>query len=213
MWEEYYSALHQLPDWLKKPVPFVADSLSLFGEHGVRTILDLGCGAGRNLIYLGKAGFDVVGIDVSRNALKKAKAWLKIEEIPNATVLRCSMTSLPFVRQAFDAVISVSVVHHAFKKDIEKALEEIRTVLSDNGLFLANILSVRDYRYSSGEKLEKGTFRVMEDFEQKRFEEVHHFFSKKEILSLLSGFEKISIEPIKSGLNQPHIYWKVVAIR
>lgn len=213
MWEEYYSVLHQLPDWLKKPVPFIVDSLSLFREYRTRTFLDLGCGVGRNSIYLGKEGFDVVGIDISRNALKRTKAWAKIEGIPNVTVMRCSMTNLPFVRQAFHAVISVSVIHHALKKDIEKAIEEIRTVLKDNGLLLANLLSTKDHRYGSGEKLEGGTFRVLENFEEKKFKEIHHFFSKKEIRALLLGFEKISMEPIQSGSEQPHRYWKVIAIK
>lgn len=106
MWEEYYSVLRKLPDWLKKPVLFVVDSLSLFREYGARIFLDLECGMGRNSIYLGKEGFDVVGVDVSQSALKKTKAWAKIEGVPSMTVLRCSMTNLPFVRQTFHVVIS-----------------------------------------------------------------------------------------------------------
>jgi len=212
MWEEYYSVLHQLPDWLKKPVSFIVESLSLFKESGARIFLDLGCGVGRNSIYLGKEGFDVIGVDISRSALKKAKAWSKIERV-NVMVLRASMTNLPFVRQAFHAVISVSVIHHALKKDVKTTIEEIRTVLKDNGLFLANLLSAEDYRYGFGEKLENGTFRIVEKFEERQFEEVHHFFSKKEILTLLEGFKKICIEPIQSKFEKPHKYWKVIAIK
>jgi len=214
MWEEYYSVLRQLPDWLKKPVPFIVDSLPLFREYEAQALLDLGCGVGRNSIYLGKEGFDVIGVDISRSALKKTKLWSKVEGIPNVTVLRASMTHLPFVKQAFHAVISVSVIHHALKKDIEKAIEEIRTVLKDNGLFLANLLSIKDCRYGSGEKLENGTFRVLENFEEKQFQEVHHFFSQREVLTLLVRSKRISIEPIQSGKKErPHIYWKVIAIK
>jgi len=35
----------------------------------------------------------------------------------------------------FHAVISVSVINHALEKDIKKAIENIFTVLKDNGLF------------------------------------------------------------------------------
>ena len=212
MWEEYYSVLRQLPEWLKKPVPFIVDSLPLFKEHGARIFLDLGCGVGRNSIYLGKEGFDVVGVDISRSALKKAKSWARIEGVPSVALLRCSMTNLPFVRQTFHAVISVSVIHHAVKEDIEKAIEEIHKVLKDNGLFLANLLSVEDYRYGSGLKIEEGTFQVLEDFEAKQFEELHHFFSQKEIQTILADFKRISIVPIQSGKEErPHRYWKVIA--
>lgn len=214
MWEEYYSVLHQLPDWLKKPVPFIVDSLPLFKEHEARRFLDLGCGAGRNSIYLGKEGFDVIGIDISRTALKKAKVWSKIEGIPNITVLCASMTNLPFVRQTFHAIISVSVIHHASEKDIKKAIENIFTVLKDNGLFLANLLSIEDCRYGSGEKLENGTFRILEKFKERQFQEAHHFFSQREILTLLAFFTRIYIEQIQGEKKeQPRRYWKVIAIK
>jgi ubiquinone/menaquinone biosynthesis C-methylase UbiE len=213
MWEEYYSVLDAPPDWLKKPVPFIVDSVSLFRKHGARVFLDLGCGIGRNAIYLGKEGFDVVGADISRSALKKAKGWSESEGTRSVSVLCCSMTALPFTEQTFHAVISVSVVHHACKNDIKKAVEEIHAVLRNNGLFVANLLSTEDYRYASGDKLESGTYRVLEDFEGKQFEEVHHFFSRKEIQSLLKSFKKIALGVIRSGLVQPHDYWKVVAIK
>lgn len=211
MWEEYYSVLQKLPNWLKKPVPFIVDSLYLFREHEVRTILDLGCGIGRNSICLGKEGFDVIGVDISRTALKKAQAWARIEGVSSVTVLRCSMTNLPFVSQVFHAVISVSVIHHAVKRDIEKAIGEVQDVLKDNGLFLANLLSTDDYRYGSGPKIEDGTFQISEDFEVKQFQEIHHFFPHKEVQTLLADFKRVSIVPIQSGKEErPHKYWKVL---
>ncbi len=213
MWEEYYSILDQLPDWLRKPVPFIADSTSLFKEYGTQRILDLGCGVGRNSIYLGKEGFNVVGLDTSRSALKKTKARSRIERTPNVTVLRASMTQLPFIKQTFHAVVSVSVIHHALKKDIQKTILEIHTVLKDNGIFIANLLSTKDHRYGSGKKVEKGTFKIPEKFEEKQFQEVHHFFSKKEILTLLKKFKKTQLKPIQSGKEQPHNYWKVTTTK
>lgn len=213
MWEEYYFALSQIPDWLKKPVPFIVESSPLFKKIRAERFLDLGCGVGRNLIYLGKGGFDVVGVDISRSALKKTKAWLKIEGLLNVAVLRASMIKLPFVTKSFHAVISVSVIHHALKRDIKRAVEEVHTVLKDEGLFLVNLLSSTDFRYGSGEKLEEGTFLVLEKFEEKQFREIHHFFSKEEIHTLLARFKEIDVEPIQSGAEKLHKYWKVIAIK
>ena len=211
-WEEYYSVLRQLPSWLKKPVPFVAEALSFFKERGVQTILDLGCGMGRNSVHLAEQGFHVIGIDTSASALKYAKTWSKTKALNNNVVLRASMTRLPFVSQTFHAVISVSVIHHARIRDIKKTIEEICTVLKENGLFLANLLSTKDYRYRQGEKLEDGTFRILEDFGEKQFEEIHHFFSQREIRTLLTSFKNVSLEQIQSGKKERlHTYWKVTA--
>lgn len=213
MWEEYYSVLHKLPEWLKKPVPFIVDSLSLFKKYRSPLILDLGCGAGRNSIYLGKEGFDTIALDISRNALKKIKVWSETEGLSNLTTLRASMTQLPFIKQSFQAVISVSVIHHALKKDIQKTIREIHLVLKDDGLFIANLLSTKDSRYGSGKRLENGTFKFLEKFEEKQFQEIHHFFSEKEILYLLREFKKVHIESIQSGKEKLHEYWKVFTIK
>src|SRR5262245_60115403 len=55
------------------------------------SVLDLGCGAGRHSKYLACRGFDVTGIDLSAESLKRARAG----EGPNLRFLRQDMR-LPF---------------------------------------------------------------------------------------------------------------------
>ena len=124
-WEKYYSSLKELPDWLKKPVPFVVGSLSLFDGCNVRSVLDLGCGAGRHCVFLAKEGFNVVGIDFSKSSLKIAREWVRREKLGNVDFVRGTMTHLPFTANFFDAVISVSVLHHAVKREIANAVREV----------------------------------------------------------------------------------------
>ena len=213
-WEEFYSSLGQIPERLKRPVPFVVKALPLFNQRSVKAVLDLGCGVGRHSIYLAKRGFDVVGVDASRNALKMAKAWSDAEEDVDVKLLTASMTNLPFVSGCFEAVVSISVIHHAVKDDVKTTVEEVHRVLEDGGVLLANLLSVEDYRYGLGEEVEKGTFRISEDFEEGRFHELHHFSAEKEASNLLAGFREISLEPIATEKkDQRHCYWKVTAIK
>ena len=213
-WEGFYSSLSQMPEWLKKPVPFVVEALPLFRNSSVRAVLDLGCGVGRHCVYLAAKGFDVVGVDASRNALRIAKGWSDAEEGLGLKFLRASMTDLPFVGGCFEAVISVSVVHHAAKAGVERTMDEIYRVLKEDGIFLGNLLSVEDYRYGLGEEVEEGTFRVREDFEEGQFEELHHFSSKSEASDLLARFRRVSLEPVQAGKKeQLHCYWKVTAIK
>jgi ubiquinone/menaquinone biosynthesis C-methylase UbiE len=172
-------------------------------------VLDLGCGVGRNSIYLAKKGLDVVGIDVSESALRIAREWVQKEKLTNVALLRGTMTNLPFRSGCFGAVISISVIHHALKKDIVKTIVDVHRILKKNGLFFTNLASVKDPRYGEGEEVENNTFRILEAFEEKRFEELHHFFTKCEASEILSCFAKAEVEPLKDKPN----YWKTTAIK
>jgi len=201
--------LKHVPERLKQPVPFVTEALTAFKRRKIRHVLDLGCGVGRNAVYLAKNGFDVVGVDVSASALRLAKQWVREENLKNVVFLQATMTSIPLDDAQFDAVISVSVIHHAVKRDIEKTVDEVYRILKRNGLFLANLTSVKDPRYGRGKKVEAGTFRTLEAFEEKRFEELHHYFTKLEVSQLLANFVKAKVERMKEKPN----YWKITAVK
>ncbi len=173
---------------LKKPVPLVIEALDIFKGRKFRSVLDLGCGAGRHCIYLAENGFDVVGFDVSKRALRTAKEWVQEEKLTNIEFIRGSMTDISLDGCCFDVVIGVSILHYAMKNQIIKALDEIHRILRKDGLFLTNLVSVEDCRYGKGEEVEASTFRISEDFEEGRFEELHHFFTREEVFRLLSCF-------------------------
>lgn len=208
-WESYYSTLEELPSRLKKPVPFVVKAVPTFRRRKTKSVLDMGCGIGRHCVYLAKKGFRVIGVDVSKSALKMAKQWARKERLKNVFFICGTMTQIPFIENHFDAVISISVVHHAVKRNIEKTIAEIHRTLKKDGFFLANLASVKDPRYGAGKRVENNTFRVPEAFEEKKFEELHHYFTKQEVFETLACFAESEIKLLK---DKPH-YWKVTAIK
>jgi len=214
VWERLYAKLRQLPEWMKKPVPFVVEALDVFKRHKFRDVLDLGCGVGRHCVYLAEHGFDVVGLDVSGSALRTAKEWIREKRLTNADFILGSMTDIPFGDFSFDVVISVSVLHHGMKGQILRAVDEIHRVLRRSGLFLTNLVSVEDRRYGKGEEVEAGTFMVLEDFEDGRFEELHRFFTREEVVQLLAQFTTVKVARLVGGREcQPHHYWKIRAVK
>jgi len=209
-WEEhYYSKLKKLPRRVKTPVPFVMREVPRFRRHKVKNILDLGCGMGRPSVHLAKSGFEVIGVDVSKSALKVANAWVHKEKLANVALINVTMTNLPFRDGCFDAVVSVSVIIHALKRNIEKTVAEIHRVLREKGLLLTNLTSIMDLRYGKGEKVEENTFKIMETFEGARFTELHHFFTKEEALEMFSRFADLKVTRLKERLH----YWKLLAVK
>lgn len=209
MWEKYYSTLKQLPRRLRQPVQFIVEASPTFRLYKTKSMLDLGCGVGRNSIYLAKENFEVVGLDISLTALKIASKWSKKENLRNIAFVQAAMTDLPLSDGSFDAVISVSVIHHAVKRAIMKTIDEVYRVLRQNGFFLANLASVKDPRFGTGQKIESDTFRIAEAFEERRFEEIHHFSTRQEISRMFTHFSKVQAELME---DKPH-YWKITATK
>lgn len=206
-WDTYYSTLNRMPRRLKEMAQFIADAVPSFKKHKVNKVLDLGCGAGRHCILLASSGLEVIGLDISKNALKMARQWVLKEKLENVAFVRATMTDIPLSDRCLDAVVSVSVIHHALKKDIMAIVSEVHRILNKNGWFIANLASVNDPRYGTGQMLEKNTFLILEGYEEKRFGELHHFFTKQEALRLLRPFSKVKVTSLEDKPN----YWKIIA--
>jgi ubiquinone/menaquinone biosynthesis C-methylase UbiE len=89
------------------------------------SILDIGCGTGRNLPLYG-AGARVVGIDVSAAALARAR-----RRRPELPLVQGDAEALPFRRGTFDTVVSALVFCSV--PDAPRGLSEVRRVLRPGG--------------------------------------------------------------------------------
>lgn len=89
-------------------------------------ILDAGCGPGAALLYLSRFG-DVLGVDISDEALKFAKKRGKVK--------KADISSLPLKDKTFDVVVCLDVLYHKWV-DAKKAFLEIKRVLKPGGILL-----------------------------------------------------------------------------
>ncbi|MBU4511816.1 class I SAM-dependent methyltransferase [Patescibacteria group bacterium] len=106
----------------------------IFKKHKIKKILDLGCGAGRHVWYLAKQGFDVYGIDIASDGIKKAKAMLKQKKLKANLKVGDIYTKLPYQDNFFDAIVNVQVIQHGKEKQIKYAIKEIERILKPGGL-------------------------------------------------------------------------------
>ena len=95
--------------------PQVEGLRKIFQAHGVPSggrILDLACGLGRIAINLAKAGYDVVGVDISPLYLRLAQKWAKKESVDGKTIFyridaRKATRLLASEEDRFDAVVNI----------------------------------------------------------------------------------------------------------
>jgi ubiquinone/menaquinone biosynthesis C-methylase UbiE len=120
--------------------------VSVFKRNKVKNVLDLGCGAGRNLWYLASKGFKVWGIDLAPSGIKAAKKVLAKKKLHAELVVGNVYKKLPHKDGSFDAVISVQVLQHSNEAEIKSAIKEIKRVLTPGGLVFITLCG----RYSKG---------------------------------------------------------------
>jgi len=73
-------------------------------------ILDVGCGTGILFEYLLDKVEIIVGVDISKNILKKAKE--KLEDVDNAFLIQADADHLPFPNRVFDAIFAVTLLQN-----------------------------------------------------------------------------------------------------
>ena len=104
--------------------------------------LDAGCGAGRNLPYFLRQGFDVRAIDDDAAAIASVRqlAASLNPSLPLEQIRQGSIGSLPLEDGSTDAVICSAVLHFARdENDFATMIEEMWRVLAPGGLFFARL--------------------------------------------------------------------------
>jgi len=186
-----------------KPDENIVKLVPFLKKNKCKNILDLGCGAGRHMVYLGKKGFHMTGLDISNSALNLTEKWLKKEKVKNYFLIKHDMTKIPFPNESFDGVISVNTIHHNPLNKIEKTVNEIERVLKKNGLVFITVNSTKDRKFRTGRKIEYNTYATpgSEHLPKLKGKVIHHFFDREGIERLFSVFKIIKIKEDIRDLN------------
>ena len=94
-----------------------------------KKVLDAGCGEGYGSCFISGNANEVIGVDVSYEAIQHAQKKYKRN---NLKFERMSVQNLKFMNETFDAVLSFQVIEHL--NDVNKFLNEIKKVLKKDGV-------------------------------------------------------------------------------
>jgi len=87
------------------------------------SVLEIGCGGGRDAAELVRLGYDYTGTDASTGMVDVARTT-----VPGAAFAVCSVYNLPQLHKAFDGFWASAVLLHVPKKRIDEALRAIAAV-------------------------------------------------------------------------------------
>ena len=140
-WDSYFRAKGEAGEDLDWGGRWTRPFLGTLEGVGARFVLEVGCGTGHDAARLARAGFDVTAVDVSAEAIGRARDRYGGE----AHFLVADVTAgLPAPDAAFDAVMA-NVSMHMFPWDVTRsAFDEVARVLRPGGLFLLHVNARED---------------------------------------------------------------------
>lgn len=108
------------------------------------TVTDLGCGNGRNLIYLARTfGVSGTGYDISKAAISQAR--MLGDELPISYTVRSIAGDLPLKSDSQTLVLDMMSSHFLNQNEREHLRDEIHRILKPGGwLFMKTFLSDED---------------------------------------------------------------------
>ena len=131
----------------KQPTPDVMDFFKKYNISKNNRVLDLGCGEGRDAIYLLDKGYNIFAVDYSKTVIKMCN---KITQNKYKNKFRNFDLIKDKMEDKFDFIYSVAVLHMFITKEHrDKFLEFIKEHLNENGRCLLCVFGDGVESYSS----------------------------------------------------------------
>lgn len=168
-------------------------------------VVDIGCGKGRNAIYLAKQGYEVYGMDYVKTAIDYTRHLAEEQKVTDHVRLYFAEIDRkwPFKDNFFDVAIDCfSSIDIETRKGREAYKEEMLRTLKSGGYVLAMVVSVNDEiereflrKYPGKEKnstIWPGTGKFQKNYDE---EELRDFYREFEVFKL----EKVKKPAFKLG--------------
>lgn len=153
--------------WGMKPLSIIVELEKKLKRNS--KILDLGCGEGRDAIYLAKKGHRVTAMDISETAIERLNKISKDKKLK----IKAEVGDLETykIKEDYDVVIALASMHFLSKKKIYSLIKEIKKRTKEGGF---NLIIV----FRKGDSSE-GQFKM-------------YYFDNGELSKLYSDWEIIS---------------------
>jgi hypothetical protein len=186
-WDAEYSAGRYRDE---APVDFGHDILATAHRYKLSDGLYIGCGNGRNLLPLADAGLDLIGLDVSAEAIAQLR---RRRPALAAQLVVGDLSALP-AQARYDVVIGIQVFQHGIRREAHRHLGAAAYRVSPGGLLCIRVNATETEVVQPHERLEDdedGSFTVRYTSGPKAGLDVH-FFTGTELGAIVgSGFDAV----------------------
>ena len=195
----YYHLLYKNRD-KKEAQTFIDNLIKKLKINENTKILDVACGKGRHAIYMNKKGMNVIGIDLSKNNINKAKKYEN-----NKLQFKVHDMRDVFQKNTFNIATNLftSLGYFTNIEDEKKMLNAIALGLKKEGILIIDFMNskkvIQNLVKSEEKKVEDICFKISRSFEDnfiiKSIQFVknnqNHYFQEKVRALTLADFYKL----------------------
>jgi cyclopropane fatty-acyl-phospholipid synthase-like methyltransferase len=136
----WYDWLYRIVKWFRVPIPWVFGThpeLAQLVESGriePGRAIDLGCGTGREVIYLAQNGFDATGVDISPTAIGMAQKAAETAGV-DAEFMVDDLTNLSNVTGTFDLILDYGALNDLNPAQRDAYMTQVLPIADDHSQF------------------------------------------------------------------------------
>lgn len=164
----------------RSPNPFARRAWEFLEGTPAGTLLDVGCGDGRDSLFFAERGLRVTAVDFSESGLAVLR-----EADPRIQAVLQDIRKLDFPDASFDAVYAHLSLHYFDDAVTEAIFRNIHRMLRGGGLFFVKCKSLADPLFGKGEKVGENMYRT---------DHVRHFFSPEYLREKLRDFAVVDLQ-------------------
>jgi SAM-dependent methyltransferase len=172
-------------------------------------VVDIGCGYGRDSIFLANEGFEVTGIDTSRRGIMAAQLWAR-EKGVEVTFMNRDLMESRLPERSFDCLLCVNTIEFLDARKRSKSGHAIWKLAAEGAHIGLMVHSTEDPDLRQGKGMGDNTWEVMPGLQK-------HFFTEREIRSIFPDYKQIRMEVITVTEQVPekrnHRYWLFIGQR
>jgi ubiquinone/menaquinone biosynthesis C-methylase UbiE len=167
---------------------FAKRSYKLIKAKNLKTLLDLGCGDGRDSIYFLNKGLQVTAVDFSKSGIEKLKACQN-----KINCILKDIRNINFADNSFDAIYAHLTLHYFDDKTTTEIFNNLYKILKKGGLIFVKCKSTDDALCGKGKKVGENMYKKGH---------IRHFFTKEYMAEKLKKFKIIKVRKTSSVYHE-----------
>ena len=133
--DEYY--------WGLEPGDFLFELIKLCPPTENTKVLDIGCGEGKDAVFMAEKGYDVTAFDLTENGIRKTIALAHKRGVKvNAYVDDINTFETD---EKFDIIFSTGTVQYIFDENKESFFKKLEKITKPNGIVFINVFVEKSF--------------------------------------------------------------------